>query len=267
MIRTRATVGCCEFSAEAFMRAVSLPAFILASIGLVSASAAEPRTELTLEGGGVWQSRNTARIPNSGDGTRFSLRELQGGGGKEYLRIDGSWQLGEKHQLRALYAPYSLTRTGTPGQPLQFDGETFAAGVPTEVHYRFDSYRLTYRYRFHEGTNWTWWGGATVKVRDANIRLRQGALVEGYDNTGVVPLLNVLGYRRLTDRWTLVVDADGLWAPQGRAFDVAVKARYAVGRRLSMGLGYRTLEGGADNDKVYTFAWQHYALAELNWRF
>lgn len=222
---------------------------------------------LSVEAGGTWQSRNTARIPNSVDGTRFSLRELQGAGPEAFFRLDGTWRINERHQLRVLYAPFAITGTGTPDTALQFDGTTFAAGVPTETHYRFDSYRLTWRYRLHEGRAWTWWGGGTVKIRDANIRLRQGSTASGYSDTGVVPLLSVVGHRRLGERWTMVLDADGLWAPQGRAFDVAVKARYAVSDRLSVGLGYRTLEGGADNDDVYTFAWQHYALAELHWRF
>lgn len=238
-------------------------------IGLAAGPAAMARTGsgITLEGGAVWQSRNNAQIPNSSEGTRFSLRDLQGSGGKAFFRLDATWEIGERHQLRALYAPYSLTRTGTPDTALEFDGSTFAAGLPTEVHYRFDSYRLSYRYRFHHGEDWTWWGGATVKVRDANIRLRQDGTEAGYDNTGVVPLLSAVGYRRLNDRWTLVIDADGLLAPQGRAFDVALKARYALRNGLSLGAGYRTLEGGADNDDVYTFAWQHYAVAEVNWRF
>jgi hypothetical protein len=249
------------------MRSSICAGLLLAGTSLCPAAFAQSTSGISLEGGAVWQSRNTARIPNTSEGSRFSLRDLQGNGPEGYLRLDGTWQLGERHQLRALYAPFSITRTGTPDTALQFDGVTFAAGTPTEAHYRFDSYRLSYRYRFHEGADWTWWGGATVKVRDANIRLRQSATVSGYSNTGVVPLLSLVGYRRLNERWTLVLDADGLWAPQGRAFDVAVKARYAVNDRLAVGLGYRTLEGGADNDKVYTFAWQHYALAELHWKF
>lgn len=250
-----------------FAGRASVLSLILASMVPWSATTAQTGTAIALEGGGVWQSRNTARIPNSDAGTRFSLRDLQGGGAEAYFRVDGTWQFGERHQLRALYAPYAITRSGIPDTALQFDGTTFAAGEPTEVHYQFDSYRLSYRYRFHHGDDWTWWGGATLKVRDASIRLRQAGTVDEYDNTGIVPLLSVVGFRRLGDRWTLVLDADGLWAPQGRALDLAVKARYAVNQNLSLGLGYRTLEGGADNDKVYTFAWQHYALAEVNWQF
>ncbi len=31
--------------------------------------------------------------------------------------------------------------------------------------------------------------------------------------------------------------------------------------------GYRTLEGGADNDDVYAFAWLHYAQVSVGRRF
>lgn len=228
---------------------------------------AQTGSGIAIEAGAVWQSRNVARIPNSPAGSKFSLRDLQGGNPEAGWRVDATWQFAERHHLRAMYAPYSITRTGIPDSALQFDGATFAAGEPTRVRYRFDSYRLSYRYRFHHGEDWTWWGGATLKVRDASIGLSQVGVEAAYDNTGLVPLLSVAGYRRLGDRWTLVLDADGLLAPQGRAFDIALKARYALGERLSLGLGVRTLEGGADNDDVYTFAWQHYALAEVSWRF
>jgi hypothetical protein len=249
------------------MRALVPVLLVFTCLGLNRPAVAQTGSGLSIEGGAVWQSRNTARIPNSSEGTRFSLRELQGGGAEEFFRVDSTWLIGERHQLRALYAPYSITGTGIPDSEVQFDSTTFAAGVSTQARYRFDSYRLTYRYRFHHGEDWTWWGGVTVKVRDASIRLRQASVVEEYDNTGVVPLLSVVGHRRLGNRWSLVLDADGLWAPQGRAFDVTVKGRYDVSDAFSLGLGYRTLEGGADNDEVYTFAWQHYALAELNWQF
>jgi len=247
------------------------PLALLFSLGLclapLTAAAQTPAFSLGLETGGVWQSRNDARIPNTADSSRFSLRDLQGSGPFGYYRLEGSWQFRDKHQLRALYAPFEITRSAVSERALRFDGQTFAAGTDTEAHYRFNSYRLSYRYRFHDSNQWTWWGGATLKVRDANVRLRQGALLGEDPDIGVVPLLSLVGHYKLDERWTLVLDADGLWAPQGRAFDVAVKARYAIKDRLAVGFGYRTLEGGADNDTVYTFAWQHHALAELTWQF
>jgi hypothetical protein len=36
---------------------------------------------------------------------------------------------------------------------------------------------------------------------------------------------------------------------------------------VGLRLGYRMVEGGADNDKVYTFAWIHYGLVGGTVRF
>ena len=60
---------------------------------------------------------------------------------------------------------------------------------------------------------------------------------------------------------------DGLGASQGRAIDFALKIYRDINTRWSVGIGYRTLEGGADNDSVYTFAWLHLALVAVKFRF
>ena len=44
---------------------------------------------------------------------------------------------------------------------------------------------------------------------------------------------------------------DGLAAPQGRAFDMAIKLKYDFSWNWSIGAGYRMLEGGADVKDVY----------------
>ena len=64
----------------------------------------------------------------------------------------------------------------------------------------------------------------------------------------------------------LLFDADALAAPQGRAEDVLLAATWALREGLFVYAGYRTLEGGADNDEVYTFAWFHYAVAGVHLR-
>jgi hypothetical protein len=56
-------------------------------------------------------------------------------------------------------------------------------------------------------------------------------------------------------------------APQGRAFDVGLKAGYDFNGALSVTAGYRILDGGADNDTVYNFARFDQAVASLVWRF
>ena len=104
-------------------------------------------------------------------------------------------------------------------------------------------------------------------VRDARIRLTQGALSAEEDDLGVLPLLHAHGRYRLSERTHLVMDFEGLWSPQGRAFDVAARAERDFANGWYGHIGLRTLEGGADNDDVYTFAWVHFATLGIGYRF
>ena len=202
------------------------------------------------------------RIPSEG-GTRFSLVDLIGNGPFASLRLEASYNISRRHGLRLVLAPLTLSGTGTFEQPVEFAGASFAAGVPTEGRYRFNSYRLTYRYRFHDGRKWRWYIGFTAKIRDAKVELEQDGTRASDSNVGPVPLIHLAGQVRLSRHWRITGDLDALGAPQGRAEDLALKVRYDPTDRWSLALGYRTLEGGADAGTVYTFAWLHYLVASV----
>ena len=176
------------------------------------------------------------------------------------------WPLNEKHRLRFLIAPLGIDESGTTSQPIVFRDTTFAPG-PIDVKYRFDSYRASYRYVFYERERWTWSGGGTLNIRDAEIRLQQGTLSRVRKNTGVVPLLALEGEWRFAPGWYGLLDFEGLAAPQGRAIDVALKLGYDVTPNISVAGGYRIFDGGADNDDLYTFARFDSAVLGLTWRF
>lgn len=69
---------------------------------------------------------------------------------------------------------------------------------------------------------------------------------------------------RLTLIW-LQMDGEALAAPQGRAIDVLFSLDYAWENGWQAGVGYRVLDGGADNDTVYTFATFHHAAVLLRY--
>jgi len=222
---------------------------------------------LEIEAGPVWQGMNDVEIPNDGTATRIAVEELIGRGPSFSYRIYLSYDFNEEHGLRLLFAPLTIEGDGTPSEEIRFDGETFPPDVATHASYTFNSYRLTYRYRFHDGENWRWHVGFTAKIRDAEVIVSQASNEASYDNLGFVPLLHLAGEWKMTDRWSAILDADALAAPQGRAEDVALKIGYRFGNRWSAAAGYRMVEGGADNDKVYTFAWLHYAVASVRYDF
>jgi hypothetical protein len=133
--------------------------------------------------------------------------------------------------------------------------------------YRFDSYRLTYRYSLVHRRGIQVAIGFTGKIRRAETAL-YGAEAQTKTNTGFVPLGSLqVKWLPQGSRFGLIVDVDALAAPQGRAEDVLLAATYQVNDDVGLRLGYRTLEGGADNDEVYTFAWLHYAVAGVDLKF
>ncbi len=224
-----------------------------------------PRFAIELEAGPVWISRNEVQIPNE-TGTRFSLTDLTGSGPEFAYRIVAVWNVSQRHGLRLLVAPLTISGVGSFAAPVTFADRSFAPGVTTAADYRFNSYRLTYRYRFHDGRTWGWAAGFTAKLRDAKVKLRQPNVAARDVDLGFVPLLHLSASARIGPRWRLLGELDALAAPQGRAEDLALKLSYSPGLRWSVAAGYRMLEGGADVDAVYTFAWLHYAVLSVTYR-
>jgi hypothetical protein len=238
---------------------------LLTTILLLAATteaALDPKLSLHTEAAAVWQSRNDVGIPAT-DGTRFSLVDLGAGpvlGGRVYGQI----QLWDRHELRALYAPFSLAQQGAYPTDISYMGESFAGGEDLESLYVFNSYRITYRYTVLEREKTTVKLGFTGKLRDAEIALDQGETSASRMNRGFVPLLHVAVEQRLTDDIGLLLDADGLWSPYGRAEDVALMATFDITPWARGLVGYRTVEGGSDGGgDVFTFAWLHFAALGL----
>jgi len=225
------------------------------------------RFALEIEGGAVWQSRNDVQIPNNISATRFSLMELVGHGPWPAARVYVTWNISARHGLRVLAAPLQYTESGVFADTVRFAGGTFAPGSPTEATYKFNSFRLTYRYRLVSSTRWRWWIGFTAKLRDARVALEQGSTAAEDTDLGFVPLLHVSGAYLFSDAWRITLDLDALAGGPGRAEDVALKVEYAISPRWALTAGYRTVEGGADVDAVYNFAWFNYAVASLIYRF
>jgi hypothetical protein len=218
----------------------------------------------SLEGGAAWQTRNDFRIPGDG-GTLVRLAEYESGP-VPALRGTLTWDLTSRQSLRLLAAPLRLETSFTPASPVVFQDLVFPAAQPLDATYVFNSYRLTWYWRFPQGKKWSFRLGATLKVRDAQIALAGDPGRSVKDDLGAVPLLYAYARYQATDRFGLELEADALAAPQGRAEDVSVKGVLRLSDRVEVDFGYRLLEGGADNDEVYTFAFFHYAVAGIRIR-
>src|SRR5690606_8451324 len=134
-----------------------------AALAVLAACSTPPPVQpfaVELEAGAASFARHDVAVPGD-TGTRFALDDLTGAGPFPVGSLYVQWRASERHEWRGLYAPLSVSGTDTLAQPVSFAGTNFSAGLPTEASYRFDSYRLTYRYLLHDGDVWDWRIGLT----------------------------------------------------------------------------------------------------------
>ncbi len=232
---------------------------VCAMITVIPAGSADAQARIDLETGAVFSGYNDIRIPGKG-GTLFSLSRELSTDPAPFGRLRAGCCFGGRHTVSVLIAPLRIRSSGSSAQAIIYEGETFAAGTALTSRYRFDSYRLSYRWDPLRRERLTAGFGFTAKVRDASISLDGGGRRAEKKNTGFVPILNFRLAWRPGSRLTALFEGDALAAPQGRAEDVFAGAAYRLGKTVSLKAGYRFLEGGADNDVVYNFTLLHYAV-------
>ena len=227
---------------------------------------AKSQVFLDVESGVTFSGYNDVRIPGD-QGTLFSLSEELDASPKIFLRVRAGYTFGTRHNLSLLYAPLEIKSEGSISRDLTFEGVVFPASTPLEGTYKFNSYRLTYRYDIVERPKFEFGLGFTAKIRDAKIALYSAGDESVKTNVGFVPIINFHAEWKASDNLSFLLNGDALAAPQGRAEDVLVAIKYMVSEKIGIRAGYRILEGGADNDEVYNFALLNYAAAGLEFRF
>ncbi|WFB37239.1 hypothetical protein P3T73_05630 [Kiritimatiellota bacterium B12222] len=237
--------------------------FMFVGVGLLQA---ETPWTVIVEGGPVWFSRNDVAVPGDA-GTQFNLLDLTGDGPDLAARLMVERRINKRHHVRLTLAPISAEGTGTLSQDVLFKSTVFTPDAPTKAVYEFNTYRLGYRYDWRDDEKWELGAGVSLLLRDAKIQLSQGGVTETEEDLGLVPLLNFYTRYSLNQELALVFDLLGAAAPQGRAIDAGLFLRWQGNEDWFTSLGVRSIEGGADNDSVYTFAWLTTVALQVGYTF
>lgn len=239
----------------------SIRFLLLSFVWLCIVSAAHSQAFADFETGIVSTGYNDVRIPGD-QGTLISLKDDIKPDPKAFFRLRLGYSF-NRHNISLLYAPLTINGEGTTGKPVVFADATFPANTSLKSVYRFNSYRLTYRYDIVKKEALEFGLGLTAKIRDAEITLQNDQLEGTKTNVGFVPIVNFRLHWRMNDRLGLLLDGDALASKQGRAEDVMLAATWRFWNIFTFRAGYRILEGGADNDEVYNFTLLNYGLAGL----
>ena len=203
------------------------------------------------------------RIPGDA-GTKFSLSKELSIDPSAFIRARVFLALGRRHNIGVLLAPLSLHSEGQLNRDLAFQGKTFTAGAHLKGLYKFNSWRVVYRYDWVKKPSFEFGIGFTAKIRDAEIKISGDGQEASKTDLGFVPIIHFRLHWQAGQKIGFLLEGDALAAPQGRAADVLAALTFRMNNSMKFKAGYRLLEGGADNDIVYNFALLHYATAGLS---
>jgi len=237
---------------------------IVVSLSQLRPLSAQP--SLDIETGFVTAGYNDVRIPGD-QGTLFSLTDDLLSASSFFVRLRAEYKIRERHNISLLYAPLSVKSDGLLPYDVSFAGEIFPADSALYAIYKFNSYRLTYRYDIVIKPKVEFGLGLTAKIRDAAISLSSPGYFAEKTNVGFVPIINFRLLLNMDERLSFLLEGDALAAPQGRAEDILLAVRYKLTDQVLMRVGYRLLEGGADNDEVYNFSMFHYGSLGFTYTF
>jgi hypothetical protein len=214
---------------------------------------------LDVETGPVFTGKNDAKIDGA-YGTPFSFTGVLNTEPWYFIRVRAGYTIKDRHTISLLAAPLKIESRGSSSRFILFRQRLFFPGTPITGTFKFNSFRLTYRYDIVRNDKVEFGLGLTGKIRDAYIRLDSLGFKTTRPDLGFVPLINVRLQWMFVPQFSLLLDADWLVGPQGRAEDIMTALQYHINDHVTVRTGYRLLEGGAKNSKVYTFSLFHYLV-------
>lgn len=237
---------------------ILISATLIAVSLFIQTSVADAQVFIDVESGVVFTGYNNVRIPGD-EGTLFSLKTDLDASPAAFFRLRVGYTIRSRHAISLLYAPLNVKSDGTIDKQIYFEGVSFPSNSYMEASYKFNSYRITYRYDMVQRPKFEFGLGLTVKIRDAEIALQSEGLAASKANVGLVPLINFRLHWNLNENFGILFEGDALGVKQGRAEDLLLAGTYKFSDHFLVRCGYRVLEGGADGGQVYNFAFFHYA--------
>jgi len=242
---------------------------IVVMLCMTCATAAHAEFVSTFQLAGVFPGYNKLRVPGN-TGTRMSFTDDLEANPTFSPRFEMGFILAERHYVGVMAALLTMSARGTLGRDTSFDNVFFANGTRVKGLYRYDSYRLTYRYYFFINESFRIGAGVTGKLRDAELTLESdtGTLIQRgcYTNTGLLPMVNYSIEWMPSRMFTLYTYGDIMITPDRRTEDVFAGVQYHLDNPVSLMAGYRLLETGTDLKRAFTFAMFHYLVIGMQIR-
>lgn len=183
-----------------------------------------------------------------------------------------------------LYQPLQIDTEVILYEDITEDSVTFPAGTPLTLQYGFSFWRGSYLVDLAKGEEREVAVGASLQIRDADIRFSStdGELRATNRDVGPVPLLKFRARGPVGDHFWVGAEVDGIYAPVkyingadtdvvGALLDASLRGGVALNQGTDLFLNLRYLGGGAEgSDKSpdglgdgFTKNWLHFATVSI----
>lgn len=228
---------------------------------------AEAQVTLNLESGLYLISIED--VSDGGEGDIISYPDDLGIRQLPNIRAGLSWQT-NRHILYGKAVIFQFSKTAEFTEPKAYEGYVFPAGVPIDVDYKFNGYRIGYTYQFLDEEQFAAGAGITLNIRQGLIRFAddQESREFSKDPVPLVPLINYFSTYMPEAWFSLHGEAEFFYfTPNGWVFDMLLSANFHPASWLSIYAGYRGFAGngyseGRFGNRLYT----HTLAAGINFR-
>ncbi len=188
-----------------------------------------------VESGAVFTGYCEVRIPGT-TGTKFSLTDDLKANPTAFIRVRAGYTIKSRHTIFALYAPLTVKSEGIIGFDIDFNGESWSSGSSLNSSYKFNSYRITYRYDIVMRPKFEFGFGFTAKIRDADITISGEGKSSSKVNVGFVPIINFRLNWKPGEKFGVVLEGDALGASRGRAEDIMLAVTFKPSDHFVLGI-------------------------------
>lgn len=210
-----------------------------------------PDVRFVFEFGGAWMNKNDIAAPkHSGDVLDFNVVGATADPTSS-VRSGFEFFFDKHNELFIQFSPYELRAVGTLNVPTNFNGSSYNTTDETFMAYRWNEYRVRWRYKLIDNRDFVFKLGAGLSISDNQVELSTVSQTELVSTLSALPIGHIHAGMNIGDRSELYVEVDGGGAGDEYIIDTTLQYRYKFNKHWDIGGGYRYQSVRIDTSDMY----------------
>ena len=226
----------------------------------------KPDVRFIFEFGAAWMMKND--IASQHNSSNVIDMEIYGATADPTTSIRSGFEfyLNDANEVLAQFSPYTIRAVGTLNSAINFDGVGFNTTEETLIAYKWDAYKLRWRYNFLDNNIFVVKAGLGVVLSRVVTELSTDTKAEKVAVTTVLPIAHLHLGVNINDS-ELYTEVDGGRIEDECTLDAALMYRYKISKHWDVGGGYRFERVVVDDSQLYNEFISHNVVMNLGYAF